>query len=186
MKKRFIISFLVVISIILGIGGIAYAASPPDNKPPDVWDAILDGVEYIRDTLDAVGPFIVGKLNAIDDKVDSLSQSIIIMESDAGVHEMTTLGEETLVATQTYDQVAHVTLTVKAYGYTGDDLVWAELSWEDGVENPEIFVIDSGAGIYKDTVEFAAKEWTLKAFDDDAWTIVYWAYTVTYPASSPE
>jgi hypothetical protein len=141
---------------------------------------IIDEIGILQDTTDD----IQNDVATLQDSVDSLSNSAIIMESDAGVHDITTSVEETVVPTQTYDEVAHVTLTAYMEGImSAGDMVWVELSWEGGVYNPEIILVNSSSSIYKGTVEFAAKEWALKCLDDDMWLDVYWAYTVTYPAS---
>lgn len=143
------------------------------------------GVDSSLNTTDGKVEAIQASVDAVQTSVESLSASAIIMESDAGIFSATGADPDT-VFNITHDQIAHVTLTVYGDWMTAGDSAWVSLMWEGGSYEPAIIVFDTGAGIYKGTVEFVAKEWALRCYDDDAWMDVHWAYTATYPANSTE
>ena len=193
--KKLIIAFVVVVILVVGLFGSAVMAAPPSTSPTGIWDEILNAVEDIQTKVNNLGQgvsFVLTSVNQLHGKadnitisVDSLSETAIIMESDAGIFAATAANPDT-VFNKTHDQIAHVTLTVYADWLTANDSAWVSLMWEDGSYEPAITVFDTGAGIYKGTVEFVAKEWALRCYDDDALMDVYWAYTATYPANSTE
>lgn len=193
--KKLIIAFVVVVILVVGLFGSAVMAAPPSTSPTGIWDEILNAVEDIQTKVNNLGQgvsFVLTSVNQLHGKadnitisVDSLSETAIIMESDAGIFAATAANPDT-VFNKTHDQIAHVTLTVYADWLTANDSAWVSLMWEDGSYEPAIKVFDTGAGIYKGTVEFVAKEWALRCYDDDALMDVYWAYTATYPANSTE
>ena len=104
MKKRIIISFLVVISIILGLGGIAVAAAP-DKKPIDTWVDILEKVNSIWN-----------KVLEIESEVDVISANIPQMQTLEDGNTFTEPYEE--FGNYEYDQLRHVVLTLD-WAYIG-------------------------------------------------------------------
>jgi len=203
MKKRIIISFLVIISVILGLGGIAIAASPPNDTPKNVWDMILggidvllgrigefptasyatvaEGLEDINSDVDSVQTSVDGVQTSVDliqTSIDNMSTATICMESDKGYFHMQG-GNPDIILDEEYDRVAHVSLTVYGLYIDSGDSVWAVVDL--GTYSPAVHLIDNGV-VERHTVEFDTDHFQLNCHGDDLTENVYWAYTVTYPA----
>lgn len=220
MKKLIIAITLAVVLIVSAIGTTIVAGAPPDNKPTEAWDIILDSV---HDVLTRIGSFptanyasiaaavedirtkvmgVESSLNTTDGKVEAIQASvdavqasvddiqlsvdnatsnITCMASDMGVHTLVTDSPpetEEILAFE-YDQVAHVSLTVAELNFGTGDQVWMNINF--GGYWPSIILLEGHSAMK--TVEFDAKEWVLYGYSTDNYEEVYWAYTVTYPAS---
>ena len=169
MKKRIIISFLGVISIILGLGGIAAAASPPENKPTEAWDKIVAGIDNI---LTAIGD-LADDLTSIESKIDSQPGNVAQYTYLTGNRTLSP-GYDELTFTNTNSQIRHVSLTAK-----GEALISLELYIKVGNEEIRLESNDGSGGnvlVY----EFDAKEFKIKAFNHSGYEDYTYYYTVSY------
>ncbi|MFC1871057.1 hypothetical protein ACFLYF_01450 [Chloroflexota bacterium] len=189
MKKLITALSLAIILVVSVVGSAVMAAPPPENKPVDAWDMIVNGVNELIDKIGFVTISVANVQSSVDDvqtSVDNLSESAIIMVSDSGVFEFSGANPDPILHEE-YDRVAHVSVTAYSGGISGfdtGDSAWVVPLW-DGTGR-SITVVDYDEGIQFNTVEFDAKEWKLNGYDIDGTADLHWAYTATYPASNPE
>jgi tetrahydromethanopterin S-methyltransferase subunit B len=212
MKKLIIAIAIVVPLIIAAIGTSALAASPPDTKPVDALNYIVERVDEIltavnngtTNILTQLGVLrgkadtIIYDVGEVDGKIDELASDVADIK--AGLVQMETYsgdlqilpGEHDTYVAGNYTEIRHVVVTMRAYDGLGtNDTIDVSAYWPGNGLGAYVAQFDDSDPYACKTFEFNADYWTIhydNAISGMVDTPFYIRYSVTttyVPAPEP-
>jgi len=212
MKKLIIAIAIVVPLVIATIGTTALAAPPPDPKPVDalnyivekvgeILTAVNNGTTNILTQLVAVRAntdTLIGKANNLTDDVGDvydvvadMEANMVRMETDSGDLQILPGEHDTYIAGN-YTEIRHVVVTMRAYpGLGTNDTIDVSAYWPDNGLGAYVAQFDDSDPYACKTFEFNADYWTIHYENFvpgsfDATFYIRYSVTTTYvPAPEP-
>ncbi len=211
--KRLIIAIAIVVPLVIAtIGATAIAAAPPDPKPVDALNYIVEKVDEIltavnngtTNILTQLG-VVRGKTDAIitdvgevDGKIDELASDVadmeanmVRMETDFGNLQILPGAHATYIAGN-YTEIRHVVVTMRAYpGLGTGDSFDVSAYWPGNGDGAYVAQFDDSDPYACKTFEFNADYWTIHyenvvgGMVDAPFYIRYSATTTYVPAPEP-
>jgi hypothetical protein len=215
MKKLIIAVAIVVPLVIATIGTTAIAAPPPDPKPVDalnylvekvdeIWTGVNNGTTQIlaalgdiRGRIITIGTDINGP-GGVDAKIDELASDVADIK--AGAVRMETYSNDLLILSGEHDtavggnytEIRHVVVTMRAYNGLGtNDTIDVSAYWPGNGLGAYVAQFDDSDPYACKTFEFNADYWTIHYENkvsgtfDATWSIRYSVTTTYVPAPEP-